>query len=352
MIDPPINPWTSKPTGKPRWPDLKLHPEPEFTYQAMGAGVQSTTIALLAASGVIEKPKYAVFVDTGWERKETYDHLDKLNREVLRPAGIELHRISRAAGKSSFLQDVQSQHAPELMPLHIKDPRTGKEGFTRRKCTSVYKIAPMKRWVRVQLGAEIREQRCTYCDGLGTRNTPWLVAAGEVETSGPCWPCEGTGTRQLVSQIPDRSAWTRCYIGFSTDELGRVGASPYRYVVNHYPLLDLRMSRDDCYDYLSDQGWGKTPRSNCIGCPFHTNAEWRRIKADPAEWANAVEVDESIRRRPGRRANGYLHRSRVPLAIADISTGGDDELGSCSPYGCRSGDTNFADLDDQLSLFE
>jgi hypothetical protein len=332
-------------TTKAERHEAQRRPDPEFIYQAMGAGVQSTTIALLAANGVIEKPKFAVFSDTGWEPQKVYDHLDKLEHEVLKPSGIELFRVR----KSDLSKDAGSRFAPDLMPLYITDSESGKKGITKRQCTSIYKIGPLNRWVREQLGADATGKTCKYCSGSGERDAPWLVSAGEAETFGPCSVCAGTGIRHLVGSVPDQGAWARSYIGFSVDELGRVSASRDRYVVNHYPLLDLRMSRDDCYDYLADQGWGETPKSACIGCPFHTNAEWRRVKADPVQWKSAVEVDEKVRHSPGRRGIGYLHSSRVPLAIADISSGGDDELGSCSPYGCRSGDLNF---DDQLSLLD
>ena len=313
-------------------------PEPEFTYQAMGAGVQSTAIALLVAEGRIEKPKFAVFSDTGWESKAVYDHLDRLDREVLQPSGVTLVKV----GKSNLGNDAGSRHAPDLIPLYIRNPKTGKNGITRRQCTSVYKIMPLGRWVREQLGATVRSLPCTFCDGTGERTPPWLT-----DETGTCWPCGGTGRRRVVGQIPDKRQWARGYIGFSVDELGRAGASRDSYVVNSYPLLDLRMSRDDCNDYLADKGWGDTLKSACIGCPFHSNAEWRKVKADPVQWRSAVAADERVRNMPGRIGVGYLHESRVPLVEADFSTGGDRELGSCSPYGCRTGDTNF---DNQLSL--
>lgn len=34
---------------------------------SLGAGVQSSTLALMAEHGEIEKPDYAIFADTGWE---------------------------------------------------------------------------------------------------------------------------------------------------------------------------------------------------------------------------------------------------------------------------------------------
>ena len=37
---------------------------------SLGAGVQSTTLALMAAHGEVEAPDCAIFADTGWEPPE------------------------------------------------------------------------------------------------------------------------------------------------------------------------------------------------------------------------------------------------------------------------------------------
>ncbi len=43
---------------------------------SLGAGVQSTTLALMAAHGEVgPMPDCAVFADTGWEPRAVYDHL-------------------------------------------------------------------------------------------------------------------------------------------------------------------------------------------------------------------------------------------------------------------------------------
>ena len=42
---------------------------------SLGAGVQSTTVALMAAHGEIGPlPDCAIFADTGWEPQAVYDH--------------------------------------------------------------------------------------------------------------------------------------------------------------------------------------------------------------------------------------------------------------------------------------
>jgi len=39
---------------------------------SLGAGVQSTTLALMAAHGEIEPPDCAIFADTQWEPRAVY----------------------------------------------------------------------------------------------------------------------------------------------------------------------------------------------------------------------------------------------------------------------------------------
>jgi hypothetical protein len=129
-------------------------------------------------------------------------------------------------------------------------------------------------------------------------------------------------------------------IGFSTDEIKRVGPSRRKYVEHEYPLLDLGWSRQDAIEYLSSRGWGETPRSACIGCPYHSNAEWKRLRDhSPQEWREAIAFDEEIRSVPGGtgiQGDAFLHRDRVPLRLAVISNDEAMDMPGCSPFGCRS----------------
>lgn len=129
----------------------------------------------------------------------------------------------------------------------------------------------------------------------------------------------------------------------------------------------LGWTRDGCRRYLTANGWETTPKSACIGCPFHGNRQWRDLRDNhPAEWADAVDFDQQIRSGNARgNANGkpllgeaYLHSSRLPLdqapidrvtwhewktrqtdifdQIADAQMEDGDPDG-CSPWSCRSG---------------
>jgi hypothetical protein len=295
---------------------------PTMTALSLGAGVQSTTLLLLAAEGVLPTPDVAIFADTGWEPAAVYRHLDRLT-VVAAEAGIDLIRVS-----CGNLRDdsTNPDHRFASVPYFIRNP-DGSDGIGRRQCTAEYKLAPIKRKVRELLGATAPSFR--------------RVPAGRV--------CEQ-------------------WIGFSTDEIHRVSDKhQVRYLTSRYPLLDLGMSRKDCQRWLTARGFGETPKSACIGCPFHGNRAWRDLRDNhPEEWADAIDFDAAIRRGGARgealRGTAYLHRSRLPLDRAPIDrvtrsewndrqvdvldlvadqdsyeASEDGDSDGCSPYGCRSG---------------
>lgn len=286
---------------------------PTLTALSLGAGVQSTTLALLAVEGVLPKPDVAIFADTGWEPRAVYEHLDRL-AVVLADAGIELHRVS----KGNIRRDaIDPEHRYASVPYFVRNT-DGSEGMGRRQCTSEYKLSPINRKVRELLGAKPPEFRS--------------VPRGRT--------CEQ-------------------WIGFSTDEIHRVSdKDKLLYTSKRYPLLELGMSRKDCDRWLDARGWSTT-KSACIGCPYHGNRQWREMRDErPEEFADAVAFDAAIRKGGSRglplNGEAFLHRSRLPLAQAPIdrvtstewkSRQGDlfDVLAEqgdpdgCSPYGCRSG---------------
>jgi len=285
---------------------------PALVLVSLGAGVQSTTLVLLAVEGALPKPDAAIFADTGWEPAGVYEHLDRL-AGVLADAGIPLHRVSSGDLRADAIDPT---HRFASVPYFIRNA-DGSEGMGRRQCTSEYKLKPIKAKVRELLGYP------------HPRPVPCGVYAEQ-------------------------------WIGFSVDEMHRIRDTlDVQYVHPRHPLLELGMSRKDCRRWLTSRGWGDTTKSACIGCPFHGNRQWRELRdRHPEEWADAVDFDKRIR---GGGAHGlpldghaFLHRSRVPLDLAPIDRvtrpewaarqGDLDDLlaeqgdpDGCSPYGCRSG---------------
>ena len=285
---------------------------------SLGAGVQSTTLALLACDGTLPGLQCAIFADTGWEPARVYAQLDRVEAHMA-SSGIPLHRVA----KGNLRKDsIDPDHRFASVPYFVRN-RDGSDGMGRRQCTSEYKLGPIMRKCRELLGAEPPDFR--------------RVPKG-----------------RMVTQ----------WIGFSTDEIHRVNDRRENlYSEKRYPLLELGMSRKDCQRYLKSVGWGGTAKSACIGCPFHGNAQWRDLRDNsPQEWADAVEFDRQIRKGGARglppNSEAFLHRSRVPLDVAPIDRISAkehaelqidifDELADiaengpadgCSPFGCRSGE--------------
>lgn len=233
----------------------------DITVLSLGAGVQSTTLLLMAERGDIERPIEAIFADTGWEPPNVYRHLDWLQTQtsipIVRVYGGDL-RADALAGK------------PEAwMPLYTQG-KDGKGGILRRQCTKNYKLVPIRRRVR----ALTKE----------------------------------TGARHVNQQI-----------GISLDEaVERMNPSGVQYITNVWPLVDKRMTRWDCMLWLTRNGYPIPGKSSCIGCTYRT--DWREMKKDrPDEWRDAVDFDESIRAnltKKGERV--FLHRALIPLAQVDL----------------------------------
>ncbi len=286
---------------------------PGLTVLSLGAGVQSTTLALMSVEGILPRVDVAIFADTGWEPRAVYDHLDRLDA-TLTAAGIPLTRISNGNLRADTL------NGPYLhLPVFVRGAG-GDASMVRRQCTGDYKTDPIRRHVRELLGAR-RSKR------------------GAVLT-------------------PPAGAVAEQWIGFSIEEVWRINdAHAPRYMRNRYPLIDLGMSRSNCQAWLARRGWQAVPKSACVVCPFHGNRMWRELRDNhPDEWAQAVADDEAIRARDyrGIKQPPYLHRSLLPLAQAPIDRPqprrdsredqgdlfDDLEFGDpdgCSPYGCRTG---------------
>jgi hypothetical protein len=111
------------------WPRRRPGPHgPALRVLSLGAGVQSTALLILAARGDLEPLDAAVFADTGWEPAAVYAHLDRIETEIARPAGIPILRVGNGHIREDALDPA---HRFASMPLYVRNPG-GEEGLTRR----------------------------------------------------------------------------------------------------------------------------------------------------------------------------------------------------------------------------
>jgi hypothetical protein len=244
-------------------------------FLSLGAGVQSSTLALMIAHGELEPVDAAIFADTGWEPKKVYVWLDWLEKQLPFP----VHRVQRSNLRDDLIARKNSTGQRfAAVPWHMLMPN-GDRAMGRRQCTAEYKISPLTK-----------------------------------------------KTRELIGLVPrQRAKEVLCemFIGISTDEALRMKHSQEAWKVHRWPLIEKSMSRSDCLAWMERKGYPMPPKSSCIGCPFHSDHEWRAIKADPEAWVDALEVDAAIRQQPGMRGQQFMHRSCKPLAEVDLSTAAD-----------------------------
>ena len=248
---------------------------------SLGAGVQSTTLLMLAIHGEIEPVEHCIFADTGWEPSHVYTHLAKL-KPLMEKSGIQYHEVKCVTPGSSgnIRKDALEKDRFASIPFHTISP-AGKRGMGRRQCTSEYKIRPVQRRVREIMGLEYKQR---YARKYG-----------------------------IVHQL----------MGISTDEIQRAKDVRKPYIFAKFPLLDLGMSRQDCLDWMADKGYELPKRSACIGCPYHDNAEWLNMKEnDPEAFMDAVNFEKKAQIKLTDRFESkvFLHPSCEPLETVDFAS--------------------------------
>jgi len=184
---------------------------------SLGAGVQSTTLALMAAKGEIEAPDCAIFADTQWEPKEVYDHLDRLEPKLPFP----VYRVT-----AGDIRNTIASERYDPIPWYVQG------GLGRRQCTKEYKLYPIRRKVREMLGGKTPRHGCEM------------------------------------------------WVGISTNEAHRMKESNVLYIRNRWPLIELGLSRTDCLAKLERWDIA-TPRSACCGCPFLSDEDWKLRRQQP-----------------------------------------------------------------------
>ena len=236
---------------------------------SLGAGVQSTTMALMAAHGELTPmPDYAIFADTGAEPWHVYDQLDFLEEALPFP----VLRVMEGQGLNAAIRGDGRLATP---PFFTESKDGG--GMLWRQCTSEYKVKPIERKIRELLGLK-KGQRA-----------PQEIAV---------------------------TVW----MGISSDEVQRMKPNPKHYIENRWPLIEKGMYRWSCLEWMEKNEYPLPKKSACYFCPYHDDKTWLDIKQnDPDAWDDAVKVDGLIRDGVrGTTQRLFLHSSMTPLADVDL----------------------------------
>lgn len=262
-------------------------PATKYTVLNLGAGVQSSCLALMAAKGEITPmPDFAVFADTQAEPESVYKWLDWLETQLPFP----VYRVTKGSLTDDSLTLTAATdraksyitgelYMRRLIPAFGLMPNGEKTIAIGRKCTADYKIKQIEKCVIEKAGITRAQKECTV--------TQW--------------------------------------IGISWDELQRMKSNFPAWSQPRWPLIEKRMTRQMCLNWMLNNGYPEPPRSACVYCPFHSDKEWRRLRdEEPHEFAKAVDFDHKLREiaRKDRvlKMTVFLHNSCKPLDEIDFDS--------------------------------
>ena len=242
---------------------------------SLGAGVQSSALALMIHKGEIPMVDCAIFADTQAEPPKVYEWLEFIKKTVSYP----VHIVTWRNLEQDVLDASQGKYQAFTIPFYTKNKETEQKGMLMRQCTGDYKIKPIIQKIRKLLGYK-------------------------------------KGERVDLKKVK-----VEMLLGISTDEMRRMRMNQLRYIDNQYPLInDFSMSRQDCIMWIKDNGYPMPAKSACYFCPFHSQSGWKEIKEnDPKLFEKAVQMDKQIRDQEKYKTNNkhndelYLHRSCEPL---------------------------------------
>lgn len=253
----------------------------------LGAGVQSSCLALMAAKGEIgPMPDFAVFADTQAEPESVYKWLDWLEVQLPFP----VYRVTKgsltndsltltAATDKAKSYETGELYMRRLIPAFGLMPNGEKTIAIGRKCTADYKIKQIEKCIIEKCAIQRAQKEYTV--------TQW--------------------------------------IGISWDELQRMKNNFPAWSQPRWPLIEKRMTRQMCLDWMFNNGYKEPPRSACVYCPFHSDKEWRRLRdEEPNEFAKAVDFDYKIREIAKKdrilKMKVFLHNSCKPLDEIDFDS--------------------------------
>jgi len=239
-----------------------------YRFLSWGCGVQSTALGEMSARGELEPLDAIITADTGWERQATYD-VRSFYMKRWQGLGMKVEVVS--AGNVREIAAWEHEHLPFY---------TDTGAPIRRKCTRFLKATVLKKRQRELMGFH-----------------PTLP------------PHPKPGSMEL-------------WFGISLDEWTRANPSEVKFIVNRWPLLEKRMSREDCETWFVEHHLPVPPKSACVCCPHRSASLWLKMKDEaPDEFQAAVEFDEQHRETaiPGLDARQlFVYKHAEPLREADL----------------------------------
>ncbi len=245
--------------------------EPSYHILSFGGGRQTVGL-LLKMRGLFRRNEkaFVVFADTGGEHQETYDYINDYIIPFCAANEINFVRVTSKYGKTLYEYCWDKKIVPSMK---------------FRDCTSKFKIAPIRKFIREEL---------------------------KVTRSKPCY----------------------VYLGISYDEADRMNVSNVLYAKSVFPLIDgykeycePETTLQDCLRIVKDEGFPPVPKSGCWFCPFAQTTDL----LDPRYKSKTIALEENNSRFPEILLRGMKENKVKPIREL---TDNDIKLGGCKSGYC------------------
>jgi len=231
----------------------------QIEYISYGGGSPSLALIILNIKGEIKpitgrnKVDEIIFADTGWDRTDTMEQMVEIKKYV-ESHGYNFKIVQSKEGSlEDFLLDKAPKNEFLTIPYHSKN-----QGIALRQCTNRFKITPINQYVVKKYGRVPR-----------------------------------------VTQL-----------GIHFDEFHRVKDAKNKKDINRFPLIDLKLNRNDCIRIVAETGLPMPPKSACVGCPYLPVSRFIELNHEnPKDFERAERIDTLMNK------NGkYLSNQKIPLS--------------------------------------
>lgn len=299
-------------------------------YLSCGGGRQSTALALMIIRQEMPlKVNAILFADTGWERAETYANISRLRVYSHLQGGPPVITVN--SGKS-IRDTARQQQRPPSLPFHVK---VNLEITPRMQLRRLKKALRALKAGRQQLLWDANAEITDFEAAIAADEILSYIQTGDAMLRRECthrykiepiYAFIVEDTLQRYGTACNEACPAVQLIGFGRDELTRASPSKDARFYHRFPLIEMGLRTEDCIAYMESIGYPVPCRSSCIGCPYHSNAEWRSLSA--SEFDDACAFDDENRKHLQRRSHAdygflgsetYLHRARKPLREVDFT---------------------------------
>ena len=231
----------------------------QVEYISYGGGTPSLALIILNIKGEIKpitgrkKVDHIIFADTGWDRTDTMKQMIEI-KKYCKSYG---YKFSIVQSKLGSLENLLLKNLKENkflpIPYHSKD-----KGIASRQCTNQFKITPINQFLVSKYGS--------------------------------------------ISRIAQ--------LGIHYDEFYRVKDAKVKRDINRFPLVDLKLNRNDCIIRVAETGLPMPPKSACVGCPYLPASRFIELNFEnPKDFSRAEKID-TLMNKDGK----YLSNQKIPLA--------------------------------------